>query len=135
MFCNFRNDCGDNSDESGCPNSCTFEKNMCGWTSPKQLGDIQWLRNKGGTPTQFTGPSTDHTTNSANGNAIILLYLQNISKKIYPVLSQYYVINNVIDLAYICSYIYMYNNVIISYLQAGTCTLKPVMAHLATMPT
>ncbi|RDD40325.1 MAM and LDL-receptor class A domain-containing protein 2 [Trichoplax sp. H2] len=64
VFCDFRNDCGDNSDEASCPSSCTFENGMCGWKSPKELGDIQWRRNRGGTPTQFTGPTTDHT----NGN-------------------------------------------------------------------
>ncbi|RDD40324.1 MAM and LDL-receptor class A domain-containing protein 2 [Trichoplax sp. H2] len=63
-WCDFIQDCTDGSDEKGCPNKCTFENGMCGWTSPLEYGEIQWARNSGGTPTSLTGPTTDHTTGS-----------------------------------------------------------------------
>lgn len=65
--CDFRDDCldKDNSDEANCPATCNFEKGYCKWTNA-QVGDhYDWIRYKGKTPSNFTGPSTDHTPNTA----------------------------------------------------------------------
>ncbi|EDV21956.1 uncharacterized protein TRIADDRAFT_59472 [Trichoplax adhaerens] len=67
LFCNFINNCGDRSDENKCPATCSFEQGTCGWTAPAKSGNLVWMRNKGGTPTNNTGPSTDHTSGTANG--------------------------------------------------------------------
>ena len=65
--CDFRNDCTDKSDEASCPATCNFEKGYCKWTNA-QVGDhYDWIRYKGKTPSQFTGPSTDHTYNTSAG--------------------------------------------------------------------
>lgn len=43
--CDFKDDCGDNSDESVCA-ECTFEDNQCGWIDLSQ-GKDHWLRMTG----------------------------------------------------------------------------------------
>ncbi|PAA80981.1 hypothetical protein BOX15_Mlig025956g4, partial [Macrostomum lignano] len=47
-------------------NDCNFETGICSWT---QAGDddFDWTRNRGPTPTAGTGPTTDHTTGTADG--------------------------------------------------------------------
>lgn len=46
--------------------NCNFEKNTCIWSNT--MGDdFDWLRKKGRTQSQFTGPSTDHTTGDITG--------------------------------------------------------------------
>ncbi|XP_022096407.1 MAM and LDL-receptor class A domain-containing protein 1-like [Acanthaster planci] len=52
-----------------CPRAgfCDFERDMCGWTNADSGDQWDWLRTKGGTPSLYTGPSTDHTTNSDSG--------------------------------------------------------------------
>ncbi|XP_056336956.1 MAM and LDL-receptor class A domain-containing protein 1 isoform X1 [Danio aesculapii] len=44
-----------------CHINCDFEKDICTWT---QLATdvFDWTRQRGSTPTQLTGPSSDHTT-------------------------------------------------------------------------
>ncbi|XP_054031516.1 IgGFc-binding protein [Dryobates pubescens] len=44
-----------------CNFTCTFENDFCAWTQPDS-NSIDWIRNKGPTPTPNTGPSSDHTT-------------------------------------------------------------------------
>uniref|UniRef100_U3JXW5 Zonadhesin n=1 Tax=Ficedula albicollis TaxID=59894 RepID=U3JXW5_FICAL len=44
-----------------CNFACTFEKDFCGWVQ-EDYSSIDWIRNKGPTPTPNTGPSSDHTT-------------------------------------------------------------------------
>ncbi|XP_050164389.1 IgGFc-binding protein-like [Myiozetetes cayanensis] len=44
-----------------CNFSCTFDKDFCGWVQA-DYSSIDWIRNKGPTPTPNTGPSSDHTT-------------------------------------------------------------------------
>ncbi|XP_022097778.1 MAM and LDL-receptor class A domain-containing protein 1-like isoform X1 [Acanthaster planci] len=46
---------------------CDFEHGMCGWTNDKTSDDFDWLRGAGGTPSSYTGPSVDHTTNTGRG--------------------------------------------------------------------
>ncbi|XP_059335475.1 IgGFc-binding protein-like [Ammospiza nelsoni] len=44
-----------------CNFACTFEEDLCGWVQA-DYSSIDWIRNKGPTPTPNTGPSSDHTT-------------------------------------------------------------------------
>ncbi|XP_064522311.1 IgGFc-binding protein-like isoform X3 [Pseudopipra pipra] len=44
-----------------CNFTCTFDKDFCGWVQA-DYSSIDWIRNKGPTPTPNTGPSSDHTT-------------------------------------------------------------------------
>lgn len=48
--------------------NCTFEHNLCAWINLKRDDQRDWKLNRGKTPTGRTGPSVDHTTNSAQGN-------------------------------------------------------------------
>ncbi|XP_033638977.1 MAM and LDL-receptor class A domain-containing protein 1-like [Asterias rubens] len=52
-----------------CPKAglCDFELDMCGWSNDKSTDDWDWLRTKGATTSYYTGPTTDHTTNSDSG--------------------------------------------------------------------
>ena len=45
---------------------CTFESDWCSWT--QALDDkFNWTRVQGKTPSQYTGPVTDHTTGGSAG--------------------------------------------------------------------
>ncbi|XP_009332378.1 PREDICTED: uncharacterized protein LOC103925393 [Pygoscelis adeliae] len=44
-----------------CSFACTFDNDFCEWVLA-DYSSIDWIRNKGPTPTQNTGPSSDHTT-------------------------------------------------------------------------
>eukprot|EP00117_Sycon_ciliatum_P042503 scpid2178/ scgid30914/ MAM and LDL-receptor class A domain-containing protein C10orf112 len=61
--CDDANNCGDNSDEVGCPmynGDCDFETSMCNWKNTG--GDkLDWTHHSGSTPTLSTGPRYDHT--------------------------------------------------------------------------
>ncbi|XP_066300039.1 MAM and LDL-receptor class A domain-containing protein 2-like [Branchiostoma lanceolatum] len=49
------------------PGFCDFERDTCGWTNELYIDDFDWLRDNGATPSLFTGPSVDHTTNTDQG--------------------------------------------------------------------
>ncbi|XP_066413022.1 IgGFc-binding protein-like [Molothrus aeneus] len=49
------------SPPTDCNFACTFEEDFCGWVQA-DYSSIDWIRNKGPTPTPNTGPSSDHTT-------------------------------------------------------------------------
>lgn len=56
--------------DSQCParGFCDFESNMCDWSNVGGRVDRRdWLRGRGASPKPNTGPSVDHTTNSAQG--------------------------------------------------------------------
>ena len=53
------------------PGDCNFETGMCTWVNVPQGDDFDWLRGSGSTTSLFTGPSTDHTTNSTGGKWFI----------------------------------------------------------------
>lgn len=56
---------------------CNFEEDWCGW----QKVDIKilvWARHNGSTPTNFTGPNSDHTYKNSTGN---YLYVNMLSEK------------------------------------------------------
>jgi len=66
--CNFVVDCKNGYDESFCLPTCDFEQNnMCGWYNPYNQDALQWRRHKGETPSNGTGPTTDHTLGTGKG--------------------------------------------------------------------
>ena len=52
-----------------CPiaGSCDFEKGMCAFMNEVKDDKFDWIRNTGHTASIGTGPSVDHTLNSAQG--------------------------------------------------------------------
>lgn len=50
-----------------CNFACTFDKDFCVWVQ-EDYSSIDWIRNKGPTPTPNTGPSSDHTTGGKNSS-------------------------------------------------------------------
>lgn len=73
QVCNFRDDCGDDSDEWDCPAVCTFERDACGWEETDG-DDYNWIRAKANDPgsgTNGTGPDTDQSQNP-NGHFLLL---------------------------------------------------------------
>ena len=66
QICNFKDDCGDNSDEIPCGTTCTFEDECYkGWRQSTGTDVFKWKRRQGQTPSTGTGPSTDHTLGTA----------------------------------------------------------------------
>ena len=58
-------DCTPGAENS--PASCDFEGGICSLQHVTANVDFNWERNKGGTGSWKTGPTMDHTTNSADG--------------------------------------------------------------------
>ena len=58
-----------------CPSlgDCDFENDACGWTNSRGDDDFDWLRGRGATGSQFTGPTVDNTLGTAQGKKIALL--------------------------------------------------------------
>lgn len=52
-------------DYTGCSWSCNFDQDECGWDQLIQ-DSFDWSRLSGSTPSDFTGPSSDHTTGSTS---------------------------------------------------------------------
>ena len=52
---------------------CNFENGKCTWTNMQNIVDdeFDWTRGSGGTASRFTGPTTDHTTNSGKGKPCV----------------------------------------------------------------
>ena len=46
--------------------TCTFESDECGFIQTTS-DHFNWLRQRGNTPSQLTGPSIDHTSGRSNG--------------------------------------------------------------------
>jgi hypothetical protein len=90
QFCNFNEECSDQTDELSCPRTCNFEQqSLCKWTNDTKQ-KLSWHFGSGKTATSDTGPSigkfvfstqnnfffsrlcSDHTTLSINGTYIYL---------------------------------------------------------------
>ena len=73
--CDYTDDCGDRSDETNITcaayTGCTFERGTCFW-SQSTIDDFDWSRAAGQTGTIDTGPSHDHTLNSALGHYLYI---------------------------------------------------------------
>lgn len=62
--CDFEDNCGDNTDESECGTSCTFENGRCGWQN--SLADnFNWVL--GVSSPQSLRPPEDHTFGNITG--------------------------------------------------------------------
>jgi len=59
--------------------SCTFEDGMCNWEQETLKSDIAWRLHQGPTPSERTGPITDHTTGSGDGMYIYLPFVYTTS--------------------------------------------------------
>ena len=55
--------------ESTCPRpgDCTFEKDRCGWLEVQGTDTFDWLLGSGSTSSFNTGPSSDHTLGTGQG--------------------------------------------------------------------
>eukprot|EP00795_Rhopilema_esculentum_P012712 gene12712-3431_t len=67
LFCDFKNDCSDGSDEATCTSSCDFEKSTCNWVNTRMGDQMDWFRLRGRTGANGTWPLADHTTNTTSG--------------------------------------------------------------------
>uniref|UniRef100_A0A8C3C7D9 MAM and LDL receptor class A domain containing 1 n=1 Tax=Cairina moschata TaxID=8855 RepID=A0A8C3C7D9_CAIMO len=67
--CDFEDNCGDNTDESECGTSCTFENGNCGWQN--SLADnFDWVLGVGSP--QSLRPPRDHTLGNRTGKFLYL---------------------------------------------------------------
>ncbi|KAK2531283.1 Malrd1 [Columba livia] len=67
--CDFEDNCGDNTDESECGTSCTFENGRCGWQN--SLADnFNWVL--GVSSPQSLRPPGDHTFGNRTGHFLYL---------------------------------------------------------------
>lgn len=67
--CDFEDNCGDNTDESECGTSCTFENSRCGWQN--SLADnFDWVLGVGSP--QSLRPPRDHTLGNRTGKFLYL---------------------------------------------------------------
>ena len=72
-MCDFKDSCGDNSDEIPCGTSCTFEDDYCykGWRNPTGSDNTDWIRQRGAPQSFQTGPKVDHTTGAGSVSQMI----------------------------------------------------------------
>ncbi|KAK3609972.1 hypothetical protein CHS0354_011808 [Potamilus streckersoni] len=63
---------------SGTIFECDFEQNECGMKE-SNTDNFDWIRQKGGTSSTGTGPDTDHTTGTTDGNYI---YIESSSPRV-----------------------------------------------------
>ncbi|KAL1473108.1 hypothetical protein MTO96_038921, partial [Rhipicephalus appendiculatus] len=54
------------------PGSCSFEEDMCGWTSTTMKNNAHWYRHRGATVLNTTGVQEDHTLGTTKGYYLLL---------------------------------------------------------------
>uniref|UniRef100_A0A3B4CKL8 MAM domain-containing protein n=1 Tax=Pygocentrus nattereri TaxID=42514 RepID=A0A3B4CKL8_PYGNA len=69
QFCDFIDNCGDNSDEKECGTSCSFENGCCGWKS-SPVDKFTWMLGTGSA--QSIRPPHDHTLMNKNGHFVYM---------------------------------------------------------------
>ena len=63
---------------------CGFETTLCTWYNPMN-SDVDWVRRQGSTPTDNTGPTSDHTLGTTEGRATLVLpRFLSVSVSVYP---------------------------------------------------
>ncbi|XP_054245935.1 LOW QUALITY PROTEIN: MAM and LDL-receptor class A domain-containing protein 1 [Indicator indicator] len=67
--CDFEDNCEDNTDESECGSSCTFEKGRCGWQN-SLVDNFHWVLGVGSL--QSLRPPGDHTLGNRTGQFLYL---------------------------------------------------------------
>ena len=67
------------------PFDCTFESGLCRFTNDR-ADDFDWRRDKGGTPSVKTGPSSDHTLGNRNGKLVEVELKFSLKNKGFPIL-------------------------------------------------
>uniref|UniRef100_A0A803VYM0 MAM and LDL receptor class A domain containing 1 n=1 Tax=Ficedula albicollis TaxID=59894 RepID=A0A803VYM0_FICAL len=67
--CDFEDNCGDNTDESECGTSCTFESGRCGWQN-SPADSFNWVL--GVSSPQSLRPPKDHTLGNRTGHFLYL---------------------------------------------------------------
>ncbi|KAL1518252.1 hypothetical protein ABEB36_001900 [Hypothenemus hampei] len=77
--CDFIDDCPSGDDEKqNCHlmpygSRCTFEEDVwCGWSNEDSKDVLQWIRHKGSTPNDLTGPNFDHTYLNTSGHYLFV---------------------------------------------------------------
>ncbi|CAG9816232.1 unnamed protein product [Phaedon cochleariae] len=84
-ICDITKDClhGDdethNCDQMPYGSRCSFEEDWCGWENV-DVKSLEWARHNGSTPTNFTGPSFDHTFKNGSGNYLYVNMLKENAK-------------------------------------------------------
>ncbi|KAL3284751.1 hypothetical protein HHI36_018894 [Cryptolaemus montrouzieri] len=79
-ICDITEDCKEGEDErQNCDQMpygarCNFEDDMCGWYNDDKA--LEWTRHNGSTPTNFTGPSYDHTYMNSSGKYLFVNMLK-----------------------------------------------------------
>ncbi|XP_037401783.1 MAM and LDL-receptor class A domain-containing protein 1 isoform X2 [Pygocentrus nattereri] len=81
--CDFRDDCGDGSDEARCEelgykHRCSFEHGMCSWEINE--GGPEWSLERGEWAWPVRGPPRDHTRNTAAGHYIVPVPMHSASQ-------------------------------------------------------
>lgn len=54
---------------------CNFEEDWCGWQNV-DIKYLEWTRHNGSTPTNLTGPSSDHTYKNSTGKYLYVNMLR-----------------------------------------------------------
>ncbi|XP_044753291.1 ALK tyrosine kinase receptor isoform X2 [Coccinella septempunctata] len=72
--CEFGEDEMQNCDQMPYGARCSFEEDLCGWYNYNDA--FQWARHSGATPTNSTGPSTDHTYMNITGHYVFVNMLK-----------------------------------------------------------
>jgi len=93
LFCNFRDDCGDNSDEASCPVKTTFDDGTRQNWINDQANDFLWQVASNGNPNITTGPTADHTLGNSNGKFLytkgnVTTYSKLVSRLVSPLYNQ-----------------------------------------------